>query len=215
MDPVINENLEDDDDDVDHSLTGKDAFSTYDSQDNAITNHHHHLNHYLNHHRNDGTSYPKLQQRQRQKQRPKQQVRRPEIAVKESKAVNQLRIIVFFVLFVAAMIVSILVYMITSRSQQNEFKVQYDGMSQQLIDAFYDIMIHKVNVIGSLRVSLMAHAIDNNVQWPYVTLSSFQQRAEAVRQLSNILYVGLCPIIEESQRNTWETYVAKEAPKWM
>jgi hypothetical protein len=139
----------------------------------------------------------------------------PGIASKESKAVNQLRVIVFAVLLLAAMLVSVIVYLITSTSEEHAFKVQYEGMAGQLIDAFHGIVTQKLSVVGSLRVSLMAHALDIDPGWPFVTLSSFQQRAETIRRLSNSVSIGTYPVIEESKRSEWEKYVATEAPKWM
>jgi hypothetical protein len=140
---------------------------------------------------------------------------RPQISSKESKVVNRLRISVFLALFFASMVVSVIVYIITSNSQHHEFCVQYEGMSGQLIHAFNDIVTQKISVVGSLRVSLMAHALDNEQGWPFVTLSSFQQRAETVRRLSNIYYLGTYPVVEESVKRDWEKYVAAEAPAWM
>jgi hypothetical protein len=139
----------------------------------------------------------------------------PQFSSKESKVVNRLRIFVFLALFLAAMVVSVIVYIITSNSQHHEFRIQYEGMSGQLINAFNDIVTEKISVVGSLRVSLMAHALDNDQGWPFVTLSSFQQRAETVRRLSNSYYLGTYPVVEESVKSDWEKYVAMEAPAWM
>ena len=117
--------------------------------------------------------------------------------------------------------------MIASTSEKDDFETQYYGMSRQLIVAFNDIVVEKISVLGSLRVSIMAHALDwnrqqqqllnttNVISWPFVTISSFQQRAATVRKLSSSLYIGFYPVVEGYQRTEWESYSAKEKNVWM
>ena len=149
----------------------------------------------------------------------------PEIAAKESKVVNKLRILVLFVLFLASVLVSVIVYLITSISQKNEFVAQYNGMATQMINTFNGIATQKISVLGSLRVSIMAYTLDqksalngnssSSRNWPFITVSSFQQRAATVRTLSNSLYIGLYPVVEEIHRDEWESYSAINKNLWM
>ena len=136
---------------------------------------------------------------------------------RESKAVKQLRVAVFCALLAAAIIVSVIVYVITKMGETNEFETQYDGMSGQLITTFNLIISQKLSVLGPLRVALMAHAIDREGQtaWPFVTLSSVQQRAATSKRLSNSFFVGVYHVIDDSNKLEWEEYVATEGPKWM
>ena len=49
--------------------------------------------------------------------------------------------------------------------------------------------------IASLGVALIAHVEDHETQeWPFVTLSSFQQRAETARKQSGAIYVHVNPV---------------------
>ena len=59
---------------------------------------------------------------------------------------------------------------------------------------------------GSLVVALIAHGQDHEISWPFVTLSSFQERATTVRDLSGILYLGYNPLVTHEKRLAWENY---------
>jgi hypothetical protein len=149
-----------------------------------------------------------------------------ELADKESQGVKKLRYLVFLALFLAAIVVSFIVYLITSSSQQREFEAQYAGMANELVKTFQDIATRKLSVLGSLRVTLMSHVLDmeksaNNgnglalIAWPFVTFPSFQQRAASVRKLSKSLYIGLYPVIYERDRSKWESYSASNKNIWL
>lgn len=58
--------------------------------------------------------------------------------------------------------------------------------------------------------------MDHRRTWPFVTLSSFQQRSSTARSLSKALFVSINPFILHSEREEWEKYVHEdEAFYWM
>jgi len=137
-----------------------------------------------------------------------------ELAKKESIAVFRLRVLVFVVLFFASIAVSIIVYFITAGALQDQLDAQCEGASKKLMDTFQDIVQTKLGAVSSLGVALIANAIDHNREWPFISLSNFQQRAATARSQSRALYITVCPYIEESKREEWEQYV-REDNSWM
>jgi len=137
-----------------------------------------------------------------------------ELAKKESIAVFRLRVLVFVVLFFASIAVSIIVYFITAGALEDELETQYEGAAKKIIDTFQDIVQNKLGAVSSLGVALIAHSIDHHREWPFVSLSSFQQRAATARSQSRALYITVCPYIEESKREEWEEFV-REDHGWM
>ena len=51
----------------------------------------------------------------------------------------------------------------------------------------------KMEAAGSLVVAMVAHGVDHNREWPFIALSSFQQRSSTVRGLSGALFLGFLP----------------------
>lgn len=56
-----------------------------------------------------------------------------------------------------------------------------------------NIATEKMAAAGSLVVAIVAHGIALDDSWPFVTLSSFQERAATVKRLSGALYIGIDP----------------------
>jgi membrane protein required for beta-lactamase induction len=138
-----------------------------------------------------------------------------ELASRESTIVFRLRLLVFLVLLIAAVAVSLIVYFITYGAEEEESKTQYEGAAEKVLEAFDNIVDHKLAAVSSLGVALIAHGVDHIRTWPFVTLSSFQQRAATAREESGALYVQINPMVSESDRQEWEKFVVGEDSKWM
>lgn len=55
------------------------------------------------------------------------------------------------------------------------------------------VLKQKMEAAGSLVVAMVAHGVDHKRSWPFIALSSFQQRSSTVRGLSGALYLGFMP----------------------
>lgn len=138
-----------------------------------------------------------------------------EIGAKESTTVNRLRLVVFLVLLIAAILVSLIVYFVTSNGEESEFVSHYNGLVAQMKREFHGIVNQRFSAIGSIRVALIAHAVDHGESWPFVTLTKFQERASTARKLSGSSCISTFPLVKESERHEWEKFVAEEGPYWM
>ena len=132
-----------------------------------------------------------------------------ELAKKETRVVLGLRVLVFVVLILAAIAVSLIVFFITSNSEEDEYKTQYEGAAKQLMDAFLEVVETRLPAVSSLGVAIIAHAADHETQfWPFVSLSSFQERSATARKQSLALYVHVNPRVDLDQREEWESFTA-------
>jgi hypothetical protein len=136
-------------------------------------------------------------------------------SAKESKEINILRVLVFGALFVAATAVSLIVYMIARNGESQDFESQFNGFAEQISVAFHQIARDKVGSLGPLRVAYTAVARDTGVQWPFVTLTSFQQRASTAKRLSGGLQLGVFPIVDDEDRPDWESFFVTQGRAWM
>jgi hypothetical protein len=122
---------------------------------------------------------------------------------------------VMIILLLAAVGVSIAVFLITKSSETEEFENQYEGAAEEIVESFEGI-IEKVGTISSIGVEAISHGMDRpDVRWPFITLSSFQQRLSTARILSGALYVTISPLVSDGERYEWEKYVVGEQSDWM
>jgi len=140
--------------------------------------------------------------------------RKIQLAKKESETILRLRLLVFIVLLLASIAVSLIVYYITSGALEDEFASQYQAAARKVTDAFMDIAESKMSALSSLGVAVIAHGVDHEQKWPFVTLSSFQQRASTARSQSDALDIEITPLVKEDNRSDWELFV-KENTQWM
>eukprot|EP00797_Seminavis_robusta_P018096 Sro2704_g335150.1 n/a (145) ;mRNA; r:2-438 len=73
-----------------------------------------------------------------------------EIGGDESAAVFKQRLVVFLILFLAALGVSLTVYCLTAAAEHAEFEAQFDSTAQKVIDSFQDIVVQKFSALASL-----------------------------------------------------------------
>lgn len=69
--------------------------------------------------------------------------------------------------------------------------------------------------VSGLGVALTAHSVDTSKDWPFLTLTNFQERAANARILSGALYISICPRVEFDQFDKWENYVNSSANSWI
>ena len=91
-----------------------------------------------------------------------------------------------------------------------------DGAAKKVLESFMDIVDSKLGAVTSMEVAIIAHGVDHVRTWPFVTLSSFQQRASTARKQSGALYVHINPMVTEDQKDEWEVFVlGKNDSYWM
>lgn len=95
-----------------------------------------------------------------------------ELAKRETVIVTRLRYLVFFILLLAAITVSLIVYHLTSSAEEQEADDQYEGAAGKVMDDFVDGVKAKLGGAASLAVAAIAHGLDNRQRWPFVTLVS-------------------------------------------
>lgn len=72
-----------------------------------------------------------------------------------------------------------------------------------------------MGAVSGLGVAIIAHGVDHFRDWPFVTLSSFQQRSGNVRALSKALFVSIAPRVRLDQFEEWDSYILGEDNYWM
>jgi hypothetical protein len=148
----------------------------------------------------------------------------------ESRQVKKIRALVYFVLFLAGAAVATVVYITTIAGENHTFESTFNGLCEQLHYVIYEIAHEKVGSIGAIRTALISTAIDNlqndaviyndanetsSSSWPFVTLSSFEERANAAKTVGGGIRLTFHPVIEDSNRIKWERYVATATKKMM
>jgi hypothetical protein len=137
-----------------------------------------------------------------------------ELARRETGYILSLRVLVIFLLIIMAAGVSVLVFLISRNAEKEEVDTQFEGASQQILEAFAAIKTDRISALSSLGVAAIAHGVDHSRSWPFVSLSSFQRRSLTARSNSGILQVSINTFVTDEKRDEWERYVVEEVDSY-
>jgi hypothetical protein len=138
-----------------------------------------------------------------------------QIARGETRSVSLFKFLVLAILVVVAVVVSYVIYNVTTSSETEEFRQQYDGVASKIVDT-YESIVERIGTISTIGTAATIHGQDHkNIKWPFVTLTSFQERCATAKQVSGVLHVAVNPIVAESDRTAWEKYSVGADRSWM
>jgi hypothetical protein len=141
---------------------------------------------------------------------------RDDLARLETWQINRLRKIVIQSLMAITLGLCIAVYTVSSSAEQDQYIKQYEGATLIIQDTFNNIMTSRIGIVSSLGVALIAHGEDHSRKWPFVALSSFEERAYTARVQSGAIYLHVNPVVTEEDRYEWEhEYVVGDDAQWM
>ena len=121
------------------------------------------------------------------------------------------------VLLLTGVAVSLVIYSILVTSQRDEFQSVYDGAAQQILAALANGgMTARLDEISALSAAYTAEAAARQMEWPFVSLPNFHQRAEKALHSSGALLVRSAPYVRTQERVAWEAFVANTSHHaWM
>ncbi|KAG7365344.1 adenylate/guanylate cyclase [Nitzschia inconspicua] len=140
-----------------------------------------------------------------------------ELSGKETIHVNRLRNLVLFTMILVTIGLSFFVYLLVDLTTSAKMKSGYKRSIERLTTSFEQIQSEVIPALASLGITFTAHAIDNNLDWPFVSLSFFQKRAHILKTQSGMLQVSVAPFVSQEYESDWEAYVVSEEPQvaWM
>lgn len=133
-----------------------------------------------------------------------------QLGKRETQNVNRLRYVVLGILTVAAVGISFLVYYVTRSAQNDEISTEFESAAESLEEAFRAIRTERIGALSSMAVAAIAHGVDHSRDWPFVSLSFFQQRAFVAKGNSGALQVSIAPLVRQVDRDLWEQYVVSD-----
>ena len=137
-----------------------------------------------------------------------------EIAIRKMFATNQRNVAT--VLFVyLAFFTSLFVYVVTRRTEVNNFENEFHSLADNVYDKLQDILTSQLHVLDSLSIEATSHATTYNSSWPFVTINDFTTKAKRVLPLSNLFLISFNPLVTLENRQAWEQYTVDHTMDWL
>ncbi|CAB9500805.1 Receptor-type guanylate cyclase gcy [Seminavis robusta] len=135
-----------------------------------------------------------------------EKIKKSILSKKDLKAVWRLRCGVTIVLLGTASAVCALIYSITATGDDEDFEAQYRTNAVKVVQSF-EAVLTKITIISQLAIAVTAEGIQQQNNWPFITLSAFQERARAAMDSSQALYVSINPLVTVDHLEQWEEFV--------
>jgi hypothetical protein len=128
------------------------------------------------------------------------------IAKQETKDVFRLKMVVSFVLIVAAIGVAAAVYVYLRHSEEHQFLQQFKEDATKVLDTLEGVVDQTMAALDGVAVNMVSTAKMTNQTWPFVTIDDFAVRMSKVVPLARALCISYYQVIAPEKRDQWEEY---------
>lgn len=128
------------------------------------------------------------------------------LARKETYAVCGLRMFMFGVLLVVAVVCSFLICTYTKRSEEQEFESEFTAQGLKFIGGFQGDSLRKLQALEALSRSITACTLESGSEWPFVTIPDSANHFQPYLSLADAASLLVMPIVPARLRSAWERY---------
>lgn len=136
------------------------------------------------------------------------------VAHRESKVVQYLRILLVAVLVTTATIISWATYVVTSGSEWDNFRENFQSDARKLVDTVGHDISGALTAVDAMTAAMISFAHFANQTWPFVTVPNFEFRLAKIRSLSKSTTIYMYRLVTSDERMEWERYTA-ENNQWV
>eukprot|EP00980_Cylindrotheca_fusiformis_P003232 scaffold735_cov116-Cylindrotheca_fusiformis.AAC.2 len=139
---------------------------------------------------------------------------------REEANVLRARALVALILVLAATGVATATHLLVKQQERKEFETQFAGQVTQIVtvslsraNQFYDALDSFASSIGAQAAA--EHRL-LNTRWPFYTVPEYSVQAQKLAQLTGVdnPLIGLAPLVQEDDREQWNSYAAEQNPIW-
>jgi hypothetical protein len=128
---------------------------------------------------------------------------------KETKEVNQFKVIVLFILLISAVVVATCVNMYVKKKELSQLEEKFRTDASKVLDTVGNSIDRTLISMDSLAVDLVSYARATNSTWPCVTLPNYALRMSKALPQTDAMTMQVLPIVKPSQRKRWEHFVSQ------
>ena len=136
------------------------------------------------------------------------------LAATETAALRRVRLMFLLVLFISTLCVATAVSFYLQDDEEDRLNAQFDSFASKLVDAINESRSRTLGTLGSMIFDVEAYVDNNDLEWPFVTLPGFVERAQKAMGLSAALQIGFHYVVRHNQTEEWLKY-ASENNQWV
>lgn len=130
------------------------------------------------------------------------------IAKRETRFVRCMELLVLAVLVGAAIGAGLGLYGYTSGAEQTAFEEDFNADASKILASLGKHIDLTLTALDSYASTVVSHAHDRNMTWPFVTIPDNEIRAAKIRTLTKSTYLTHYMLVTREQRADWENFTA-------
>lgn len=138
-----------------------------------------------------------------------QEEERKNLAHRENQMVSCLRVAVYLVVLVTAILVCVGVFFYTQNNQQASFETEFAAYASKLVKSFHNSIESKIGAIQTFSTTITSQTMASDESFPNVTIPNFAMVGENMRIQSGAVYVNWMPLVTDETRAGWEEYASQ------
>eukprot|EP00980_Cylindrotheca_fusiformis_P009221 scaffold2004_cov101-Cylindrotheca_fusiformis.AAC.11 len=144
----------------------------------------------------------------------------PTVGKREEANVVRARCLVAFILLLATAGVATAANLLVKQQERNDFENKFAGYATQILTVSRARANQLFDALDSFASSIGAQAAAEhallNTSWPFYTIPEWSVQAQKFAQLTGIdnPTISVSPIVQEDQKDAWNSYAAKHNPIW-
>ncbi|CAB9511379.1 Receptor-type guanylate cyclase gcy [Seminavis robusta] len=125
----------------------------------------------------------------------------------KTQVVRIWRVIVFLILFVAAVSVCVGLYAYARNKEHESFETSFRTNGIRVIQAFSDGIERKLVAFGSMSNAMTSYVLSTpDVEFPFVTFPNFEMLGADVRVAALAVVLHYAPLVTDDKRKAWEAW---------
>eukprot|EP00980_Cylindrotheca_fusiformis_P005071 scaffold1075_cov104-Cylindrotheca_fusiformis.AAC.1 len=150
---------------------------------------------------------------------PREVFSSPSVGKREEANVMRARGLVALILLLAVSGVATAANLLVKQQERSDFENQFEAYATQVLTVAQSKADQFTEALDSFASSIGAHAAVEharlNTSWPFYTIPAWAVQAEKLLKIADgDLAVAMAHIVQEDQRDQWNSYTAEQNPLW-
>eukprot|EP00980_Cylindrotheca_fusiformis_P016352 scaffold4870_cov135-Cylindrotheca_fusiformis.AAC.2 len=144
----------------------------------------------------------------------------PTVGKREEANVLRARVLVTLVLLLAATGVATAANLLVRQQERSDFENQFAAYATEIVTVSRSKANQLIKALDSFATSIGAQAAAEhallNTSWPFYRIPNWSVQAKKLAELTGVDNpgVGMIPIVQEDEREQWNSFAAQQNPIW-
>eukprot|EP00980_Cylindrotheca_fusiformis_P018636 scaffold6199_cov132-Cylindrotheca_fusiformis.AAC.1 len=144
----------------------------------------------------------------------------PVVGKREEANVLRAKGLVALILLLAMTGVATAANLLVKQQEQSDFENQFEAYATQIVTVARSKASQFVDALDVFASSIGAQAAaeraSHNTSWPFYRIPEWSVQAEKLAKLTGVddPFIGMAPIVQENERDRWNSFVAEQNPLW-